>query len=282
MMRWIRWHCPPDVGFKIWTLTVWGRARYLSVTESHHNIEHLRVRGGKYVSDTWMPSKHKTLNIIYAGLMLAHRLWRLTDIKPELVQHLVFAGKTEWSEPRTPARQTVSLTSTQRPAPNVRLMLARRLRRRSDINQTLGRYLVFAGVFGHWDWDCKAKRHLLTCEISRYCLLPLHVVQDQKAVSAYFLSGRYCLLALQIIRLSEVAWPRSVMYCDPPVVLSVGWTCLSCKAKRQYLLTLQVSRYCLLALQSRCLILILIYSPANSYIVLVRHRVDAQPTTARR
>ena len=33
IMRWIRWHCPPDTGFEIRTLAVWGRAHYLSVME---------------------------------------------------------------------------------------------------------------------------------------------------------------------------------------------------------------------------------------------------------
>ena len=37
MVRWLRWHCPPDTGFEIRTLAVWGRARYLSVTEAPHN-----------------------------------------------------------------------------------------------------------------------------------------------------------------------------------------------------------------------------------------------------
>ena len=32
MVRWLRWHCPPDIGFEIRALAVWGRARYLSVT----------------------------------------------------------------------------------------------------------------------------------------------------------------------------------------------------------------------------------------------------------
>ena len=32
MVRWVRWHCPPDTGFEIQTLKVWGGARYLSVT----------------------------------------------------------------------------------------------------------------------------------------------------------------------------------------------------------------------------------------------------------
>ena len=34
MVRWLRWHCPPDTGFEIRALAVWGRARYLSVTEA--------------------------------------------------------------------------------------------------------------------------------------------------------------------------------------------------------------------------------------------------------
>ena len=33
MVRSVRWHCPPDPRFEIQTLKVWGRARYLSVTE---------------------------------------------------------------------------------------------------------------------------------------------------------------------------------------------------------------------------------------------------------
>ena len=38
MVRWMRWHW-------IRTPAVWGRARYLSVTEASHNIESLRVSG---------------------------------------------------------------------------------------------------------------------------------------------------------------------------------------------------------------------------------------------
>ena len=37
MVRWLRWHCPPDTGFEIRALAVWGRARYLSVTKAPHN-----------------------------------------------------------------------------------------------------------------------------------------------------------------------------------------------------------------------------------------------------
>ena len=39
MVRWLRWHCPPDTGFEIRALAVWGWARYLSVTEAPHNTD---------------------------------------------------------------------------------------------------------------------------------------------------------------------------------------------------------------------------------------------------
>ena len=39
MVRWLRWHCPPDTGFEIRALAVWGRARYLSLTEAPHNTD---------------------------------------------------------------------------------------------------------------------------------------------------------------------------------------------------------------------------------------------------
>ena len=44
----MRWHCPPDTGFEIQALEVWGRARYLSVTEAPHNT----------AFHTWMEKKH--------------------------------------------------------------------------------------------------------------------------------------------------------------------------------------------------------------------------------
>ena len=48
MVRWLRWHFPPDTGFEIRVLAVWGRARYLSVTEAPHNTNF----------HTWMGKKH--------------------------------------------------------------------------------------------------------------------------------------------------------------------------------------------------------------------------------
>ena len=48
MVRWLRWHCPSDTGFEIRALAVWGRARYLSVTEAPHSTDF----------HTWMGKKH--------------------------------------------------------------------------------------------------------------------------------------------------------------------------------------------------------------------------------
>ena len=45
MMRRMIWHCPPDTWFEIRAPAVWGRARYLSVTEAPHNFGSLRVGG---------------------------------------------------------------------------------------------------------------------------------------------------------------------------------------------------------------------------------------------
>ena len=47
MVRWLRWHCPPDTGFEIRALAVWGRARYLSVTEAPHNTNFYTWMGKK-------------------------------------------------------------------------------------------------------------------------------------------------------------------------------------------------------------------------------------------
>ena len=48
MVRWMRWHCPPDTGCEIRALAVWGRARHLSVTEASYNTDF----------HTWMGKKH--------------------------------------------------------------------------------------------------------------------------------------------------------------------------------------------------------------------------------
>ena len=42
----MRWPCSPDTGYEIRALAVWGRARFLSVTEAPHEFH------------TWMGKKH--------------------------------------------------------------------------------------------------------------------------------------------------------------------------------------------------------------------------------
>ena len=43
MMRWVRGRRPPDTGFEIRALVIWGRARYLSVIEAPDNNIYLRL-----------------------------------------------------------------------------------------------------------------------------------------------------------------------------------------------------------------------------------------------
>ena len=53
MMRWMRWHCPPDTGFEIRALAVWGLTRYLSVTETPHNIAYFTSKQRRNISFLW-------------------------------------------------------------------------------------------------------------------------------------------------------------------------------------------------------------------------------------
>ena len=71
MVRWLRWHCPP---------AVWGRARYLSVTEAPHNTDF----------HTWMGKKH----------------------------FCYFKSPRPGTEPRTLAWKAAVLTTTLGPPPN--------------------------------------------------------------------------------------------------------------------------------------------------------------------
>ena len=81
MVRWLRWHCPPDTGFEIRALAVWGRARYLSVMEAPHNTNF----------HTWMGKK----------------------------QFVSFKPPRPGTEPRTLAWKAAVLTTTLGPPPRV-------------------------------------------------------------------------------------------------------------------------------------------------------------------
>ena len=63
---WMRWHCPPDTGFKIRALEVWGRARYLSVTEAPHNTE-FHTWMGKKLFVSFKPPRPGTSNPLPYG-----------------------------------------------------------------------------------------------------------------------------------------------------------------------------------------------------------------------
>ena len=119
MVWWLRWHCPPDTGFEIRALAVWGRARYLSVTEAPHNTDF----------HTWMGKKH------------------FVSFKPP----------RPGTEPRTLAWKAAVLTTTLGPPPysqsgilrhwlNAGLVLAHRLRLRASMTPTFGQCLMFSDI----------------------------------------------------------------------------------------------------------------------------------------
>ena len=45
---WIKSNCPPDKGLEIRAMYVWGRARWLSATETPYDTESLWVDGEKH------------------------------------------------------------------------------------------------------------------------------------------------------------------------------------------------------------------------------------------
>ena len=94
MVRWLRWHCPPDTGFEIRALAVWGRARYLSVTEAPHNTNF----------HTWMGKKH------FCFFQTAETGNRTPDsgVKGSGANHY----------PRAPALLAVKKVRGQRPGPS--------------------------------------------------------------------------------------------------------------------------------------------------------------------
>ena len=68
------WHYIPDTGFEIRALAVWGRARYLSVTEAPHNIESLGVKGEEtfYTTFQAMDSKFEPGGLRQSTLPVGH------------------------------------------------------------------------------------------------------------------------------------------------------------------------------------------------------------------
>ena len=146
MVRWLRWHCPPDPGFEIRALAFWGRARYLSVTEAPHNTNF----------HTWMGKKH------FGFFQTAETGNRTPDsgVKGSGANHyprapaleLTAAEATYHADRDTEGRRTNSSCFTNEfPAntghsPNAASMLGQRRRRWPNIEAALGEWPVFAGL----------------------------------------------------------------------------------------------------------------------------------------
>ena len=75
MVRWLRWHCPPDTGFEIRALVVWGRARYLSVTKAPHNTDFHTWMGKKPRTLAWKAAVLTTTLVPPPGISASTRRW---------------------------------------------------------------------------------------------------------------------------------------------------------------------------------------------------------------
>ena len=122
-------------------------------------------------------------------------------------------------------------------------------------------------------WDnhdnCKANRqYLLTLQVSRYCLFALQSSVDSCKIATHVCSWRIHWSAIWMKGSFRVHSPRLI---ELNRIYHYRYTKLKGKTKRQYPLTLQVSRYCLLALQS---------SAANSVSTLTFSRDATVPLLA--
>ena len=81
------------------------------------------------------------------------------------------------------------------------------------------------------------------CVVSVYRMSSLHSQETGRG-------GGVRSFPEQVYPSGDCVHPLIVSVSPIPVITAMVSAALPCKAKRQYLLTLQVSRYCLLALQS--------------------------------
>ena len=77
MVRWMRWHSPPDTRFEIWVLVVWGRLHYPLVTQATNNTASSRM-SGEYTFVCLKPechsgNKHAIINITRRHLLSLHQ-----------------------------------------------------------------------------------------------------------------------------------------------------------------------------------------------------------------
>ena len=92
MVRWTRWHCPPDTELEIRVLVVWDRAHYLSATEAPHNIEYLRVSGEERFCffETWITRAWLETAIQAGSFNHCTRAPACFDLKAPILADLIY------------------------------------------------------------------------------------------------------------------------------------------------------------------------------------------------
>ena len=137
-MRWVGWHCPPDTGFVILALAVWGRTRYLSVTEAPRNTEFYEWMGKKrfcFFQTAETGKRTPNSNVKGSG---ANHYPRAPALKANVFERYQ-------SHPNTRRSPKVGSMLDQRLSPQVGSTLDQRRARWANIEPTLGERLVFAG-----------------------------------------------------------------------------------------------------------------------------------------
>ena len=149
MVRWLRWHCPPDTGFEIRPLAVWGRAP-TSRSRRLPTILTFTRGWGRNMFVSFKPPRPGTerRTLAWKAAVLATTLWPLLLSYCHCYSDKKQAG---WSRKYvttkvTPRTQSVSVCSPPedtRRWTNAGLMLVHRLRRWTNIKTALEQRLVF-------------------------------------------------------------------------------------------------------------------------------------------
>ena len=132
MVRWLRCHCPPDTGFEIRALAVWGRARYLSVTEAPHNY---------IITTEWRrlaefpTSSPDTILVWFTGKLLhmsdQHCIDQTTNVGPTFLVKQQILDQHSWSKHNKHWTSIAALTTHVGPTARVKQQM---LYQRQTIN----------------------------------------------------------------------------------------------------------------------------------------------------
>ena len=153
----MRWHCPTDTELEIRAPAVWGRACYLSVTEASHNMQCLLVCGKETFCffETLMPERGSSP--------------RSPTFQAGSFNHCTRTPALVWYE-LTLVFVVMSLFSAgwQLSLLCVFTSQLSGYRRMSGAHQSVSSHLYT--ILLHKAYI----QYLLTCKVSRYCLLALH------------------------------------------------------------------------------------------------------------